>query len=126
MMQIQATHGIHFQTHEKWIEDGTLGAPIKRHHRQIGLAENPLRIIVESHTLLSVELAGSSVRQLVISVVFPAQVVIAAVGGKELHEVVRVGIVGSPTVAKYGKGIVLQLLEINLPFLIFQTDDNPQ
>src|SRR5262245_37669565 len=119
MMQIQAAHRIHLQTGEKWIENGTLGAPIKRHHRQIAFAENLLSIIVESHAFLGVELAGGSLRQLVISVVFPTQMVVTAVGGEELHEVVRVGIVGSPTVAKYGKGIVLQLLEINLPFLIF-------
>src|SRR5262249_1784893 len=43
-----------------------------------------------------------------------------------LHEVVRVGIIGAPTVSKYGKGVVLQLLEIDLPLLIFQTDDNPE
>ena len=52
--------------------------------------------------------------------------VVAAVGGEELHEVVRVGVIGAPTVAKYGKGIILQLFEIDFPLLILQSDDYPQ
>src|SRR5688572_17795817 len=108
MAQIYARHGIEFEAGKTGIEQSAFAGPEERNDRQVGFNKNLLRLIIKFDPFFDVELPGSELEQLIVARILPTGIIVAAVGGKKLHEIVRIRVVGAPSQTKNMGRIVLQ------------------
>ena len=62
----------------------------------------------------------------VVALALPPCVVIAAIGGEQVHEVMGVRVVGAPSQAMDVGRVPAQLIQVDLPFLVFQPHQHAQ
>src|ERR1041384_6155438 len=91
--QHEPAHRIVLQPGVAWIQNGAFRRVEERHNRHVDFAQDFLRFVVESHTLLLAHLPRRLLEQLIVAAVFPAAVVLRAIGSEQLDKIVRIRIV---------------------------------